>query len=340
MKLPTEILQEIIQYSDLDTLTRVTLGFPIKKEKLIEEGGPGKLLDEFLRRNCNLEYLKEWIPGECALTYGVHIRDPKKILEMDRIWNTNMFSNQGYILSVNIGFKWGVENIKHDIEEPIQHFVITKQWDMIKRPIAPRQCHPKYLVDVPMEKLEKDTLQLLSVYKGGKGDYPGIIYDCLFHRMYKDAAKIGMEIGHDIILDIISQQDVKAFRHIGLNDREVQAHESFLDGYPNEDTIWLDDQIEDELEEKYYNSFELCCWLDRYYFRNRELNTMIEKAKWFVDGIRRVVVDDVEFAEMAMYKDGVIYYPNPSNAIIYDIDTLSMILFFWAKYGSESISIT
>lgn len=111
--LPTEILWGTIQYSD-STLVRVILGFPIDKEKLLKEGGPGKVLDEFLKKGGNLKYLKEWIPGECAIMHGVLTRDPSKIFKIDRIWNANMFSNQGYELSVVTKFVWGVEYIRHN----------------------------------------------------------------------------------------------------------------------------------------------------------------------------------------------------------------------------------
>ncbi|KAI9305105.1 hypothetical protein BJ944DRAFT_239959 [Cunninghamella echinulata] len=283
----------ILQYSD--TFTRVALGFPVDKEILLGEGGPGKVLDEFLRRNGDLEYLKEWIPGECALT--------------------------------------------HDVEEPIQYFVITKQWEKIEEPIKSSQYHPKYLMDAPEDKLGIATLMLLSLYKGGRpdGNTVGLINTCLFHKMYKEAVQIGEDNDHDIIADIILQQDVKALKHIGLSEREVQAHESLLDGYPNESTVWLDDKLEDDLYEKYYSSNPELSWvLDKYYFRDRKLDVMVEKAKWFAGTIKRAIVCDID---IAVYCDDDIRYPDPSKATVHDINTLSMILFFWTKCGPESISI-
>ncbi|KAI9308158.1 hypothetical protein BJ944DRAFT_260797, partial [Cunninghamella echinulata] len=250
-----------------------------------------------------------------------------------------MFSNQGFIFSVNMDFKWGMDNIRYNVEEPVQYLAITKQWKKIKKKIWPMECHPKYLIDAPEDKLEKGTSELLSIYKGGKSDpYVSLIDACLFHEMYDDIIRIKGETDHDVIPDIILLQDVKALRHIGLSEREIQAHESFLDGYPDEDTVWLDDQVEDDLEAKYYNHNVGMGWaVDAYYFCNRKLDVMIKKAKRFANQAERVIIDDN--IQMAIYYEMAVKYPTPSKAIVYDINALSIILFFWTKYGSESKSI-
>ncbi|CAO3616428.1 unnamed protein product [Cunninghamella echinulata] len=254
-QLPTEILQEIIQYSD--TLIRIILGFSIDKGKILQEGGPGKVLDEFLRRNGNLEYLKEWIPGECALMHGILTKDPKKVLKIDRIWCTNMFSNQGYELSVTTKFIWGTMG---QMEKPINIY----------------KCHAKYLVDAPKDYLDKNGKIMIALYKKKKINVKSrtICDYCIKYNMYKEAICVAPDnynIAHELykaryidslmylkVLGIICETEYRAYE-ICMNPEDDELID-VLDDNDNEDMKIYDiamemsmGPMESRLPEVYWN---------------------------------------------------------------------------------------
>ncbi|KAI9304600.1 hypothetical protein BJ944DRAFT_266609 [Cunninghamella echinulata] len=343
-KLPTEILQEIIQYSD--TLTRVTLGFPIDKGKLLDEGGPGKVLDEFLRRNGDLEYLKKWIPGECALMHGVLTKDPKKLLEIDRIWNANMFSNQGYELSIITKFVWGVDYIKHDRKHinMEEYYIFTRQWDKIEKPIDIYKCHPKYLVDIPEEYLDEEGRLMLSLYRGEEINTRtyGLYITCLQHELWKQAIDtVPKENESRLIDDLYELRSVDGLRCLGIfSEKELRAYEVSMS--PEDDELLYslspeEKRICDNIGFKYFGEVE---WYRDmiYYTENCEdigctdttWENMLGRAlHWNLPGKR----DDKK--HMA-YKDrNIVVYPYPPNLILWNIKAVSridMALFFWAKY--------
>lgn len=236
--LPKEILQQIIQYSD--TLVRVTLSFPIDKRKLLEEGGPGKVLDDFLRRGGNLKFLKKWIPGECVIMHGVLTKDPKKILEIDRIWNTNMFSNQGYELSVITKFVWGVDYIKHDREYPYmsiqEYYAFRRQWDKIEKSIRAYLSYSKFLLDASKEYLAEEAKATISLYKGEEVkiksyginrsymDMKLDIYQSYMEQgLWKQAVDVASLKSKYLIEELYMARSMEGRRHMGvLSEKELR----------------------------------------------------------------------------------------------------------------------
>ncbi|KAI9300726.1 hypothetical protein BJ944DRAFT_272552, partial [Cunninghamella echinulata] len=262
-----------------------------------------------------------------------------------------MFSNQGYELSVATKFIWGVDYIKHDRESKVmeEYYAFTRQWEKIEKPINIHRCHPKYLVDIPKEYLDRDGETMVNLYmKRQHGRSYNVYRACLYHGMYKGA--VDTASGHDdLIMDLFIAQSLEGLEYLReLNEKELRAYKVAMDP-DNEGFHDLDDEeqiICDEITARYY---ELIPWFHHkspwdfkdYGWGDTEWNTLLEDAlKFNIPGVRN---DEIAYAE-AKRKDGsfgdiktegILEYPNPSCIVVYDIRDVSavdMALFFWAKY--------
>ncbi|KAI9319307.1 hypothetical protein BX666DRAFT_2025615 [Dichotomocladium elegans] len=127
--------------ADEDILPVAILGFPLSREELIEFGGPGRVMDNFLDRGVRdpvtLSALVPHIPAECAIVKGVTRMDRMLVEEIGRVWSMDsIFSTGGYIMALKLGWTWGLENIGHDLSWDydillMEYYVKTKQWEKL-----------------------------------------------------------------------------------------------------------------------------------------------------------------------------------------------------------------
>ncbi|KAI9319375.1 hypothetical protein BX666DRAFT_2025674 [Dichotomocladium elegans] len=141
-RLPLELLNKIASLvADEDILPVAILGFPLSREELIEFGGPGRAMDNFLDRGVRdpvtLSALVPHIPAECAIVKGVTRMDRMLVEEIGRVWSMDsIFSTGGYIMALELGWTWGFENIGHDLSWDydillMEYYVKTKQWEKL-----------------------------------------------------------------------------------------------------------------------------------------------------------------------------------------------------------------
>lgn len=141
-----ELLEEIAnQVADEDLLPKAILGFPLTRDELIEFGGPGRVMDNFLVRGgddpVTLSTLAPHIPAECAIAKAVTRLDEKFVRRVARIWEVDdpIISTQGHALSMRLGWRWGVENIHQRAGSRIpednlllqEYYIKSGQWDKI-----------------------------------------------------------------------------------------------------------------------------------------------------------------------------------------------------------------
>lgn len=141
-----ELLEEIVnQVADEDLLPKAILGFPLIRDELIEFGGPERVMDNFLVRGgddpVTLSTLIPYVPVECAIAKGIARVDEEFVKKITKVWGVEVdspiISTQGHILSMQLGWKWGVENIKAVDKIPNhklllqEYYVKSGQWEKI-----------------------------------------------------------------------------------------------------------------------------------------------------------------------------------------------------------------
>ncbi|KAI9313308.1 hypothetical protein BX666DRAFT_1880641 [Dichotomocladium elegans] len=157
-----EILEKITHLiTTEDILPKATLGLPLGQDELVEFGGPGRVMDNFLSRGgddpITLSTLAPHIPAECAIAKGVARMDEELVKRIAKVWKIgSVNSTQGYILSAELGWRWGVEHIghnkisNHDVLLQM-YYVRSEQWEKVDWERV-SMFHPSLLDRLPAEK--------------------------------------------------------------------------------------------------------------------------------------------------------------------------------------------
>ncbi|KAI9319366.1 hypothetical protein BX666DRAFT_2025667 [Dichotomocladium elegans] len=367
-RLPLELLNKIASLvADEDILPVAILGFPLSREELIEFGGPGRVMDNFLDRGVRdpvtLSALVPHIPAECAIVKGVTRMDRMLVEEIGRVWSMDsIFSTGGYIMALKLGWTWGFENIGHDLVPNhdillMEYYVKTKQWEkldndkigkmsletMIMLPtdlrehlreydrlfLAIRECPEEQLDDLIRELKELSNCFDYMMMSLMKYGTPERAID--FARRVKLCEYTMRE-------QFLENQCMDGFRLLGtLSGDELDAYEMAMD--PEENLI-------DDVSPEAYNIF-MDLWLPGYgdfrfpwhlpgselwgdyYTEEALLNKLCRfiKSEW-----HKLIFDDrVTWMQMCMHNKDV-SYPHPRK-FIGDAKDMNAILLVWCACG-------